>query len=106
MQPTTINLTNDQVAAGLKDQSIVLVDVREPYEFEAGHIPGSVNLPLSAFDIAALPFEDGKTMVLSCQAGRRSQQAMDYCRAQGIDVSHHLTHGFGGWAQAGFPVEK
>ncbi len=44
-------------------------------------------------------------MVLSCQAGRRSQQAMDYARAQGVDASHHLAHGFGGWANAGYPVE-
>ena len=105
MQPTTVNLNNEQVAAGLKEGRIVLVDVREPYEFEAGHIPGSINLPLSSFDVSALPFEDGKTMVLSCQAGRRSQQAMDYARAQGVDASHHLAHGFGGWAKAGYPVE-
>ena len=105
MQPTTVNLTNEQVAAGLKDHSIVLVDVREPNEFEAGHIPGSVNLPLSTFDVAALPFEDGKTMVLSCQAGVRSQRAMDYSRAQGVDASHHLAGGFGAWANAGLPVE-
>jgi len=105
MQPTTVNLRPDEVAAGLKDGTIVLVDVREPYEYDAGHIPGSVNLPLSAFDIDALPFVDGKTMVLTCQAGVRSQRAMDYCRAQGLDVSHHLAGGFGAWANAGLPVE-
>lgn len=106
MQPTTVNLTPAQVSAGLKDNTIVLVDVREPYEFDAGHIPGAVNLPLSSFDINALPFADGKTMVLSCQAGVRSQRAMDYCRAQGVDASHHLAGGFGAWANAGLPVES
>ena len=106
MQPTTINLTPAQVSAGLNDASIVLVDVREPHEYEAGHIPGSVNLPLSTFDPQALPFEDGKTMVLSCQAGVRSQRAMDFARAQGIDASHHLAGGFSAWANAGLPVER
>ena len=106
MQPATVNLTPAQVAAGLSEDSIVLVDVREPNEFDAGHIPGSVNLPLSSFDPAALPFADGKTMVLSCQAGVRSQRAMDYARAQGIDASHHLAGGFSAWANAGLPVER
>ncbi len=106
MLPNTVNLTPAQVSAGLGDDSIVLVDVREPNEYEAGHIPGSVNLPLSTFDVSALPFEDGKTMVLSCQAGVRSQRAMDYARAQGADASHHLAGGFSAWVNAGLPVER
>jgi len=105
MLPNTVNLTPAQVAAGLKDDTIVLVDVREPNEYDAGHIPGAVNLPLSSFDVSALPFVDGKTLVLSCQAGVRSQRAMDYARAQGVDASHHLAGGFSAWSNAGLPVE-
>ena len=48
--PPIVDLDRQAVKAGLQDGSIVLVDVREPHEFAAGHIPGSVSMPLSVFD--------------------------------------------------------
>ena len=42
VQPPVENLTVDDIRSGLESGSILLVDVREDYEFEAGHIPGSV----------------------------------------------------------------
>ena len=47
-------VTYDQVATGLAEQSIVLVDIREPDEFVSGHVPGAINLPLSKLTPAAL----------------------------------------------------
>ena len=105
MLPDTANLTAQQVAQALDAGEIVVVDVREPYEFDAGHIPGSVNLPLSAFDLEALPTGGERQVVLSCQAGVRSQRALDYCRAAGADVHHHLAGGFNAWLAAGLPSE-
>lgn len=47
-QPATvIDLDRETIKRGLADGSVVLVDVREPHEFAAGHIPGAVSLPLS-----------------------------------------------------------
>ena len=46
---------HDELAEALKSGSCVLVDVREPHEFSAGHVPGSVNHPLSRFDPHSLP---------------------------------------------------
>jgi rhodanese-related sulfurtransferase len=43
------------------------VDLREPHEYAGGHIPGSVNHPLSGFDPARVP--RGERVVLACQAG-------------------------------------
>ena len=51
-----------------------VVDVREPHEFAVGHIPNALNLPLSQFDPEELP--QGKPVVLICQAGARSKNAL------------------------------
>lgn len=94
----------DEVAAGLRDGSLLLVDVREPHEFAAGHIPGSVSRPLSGFDPRELPTD--RRLVFSCAAGVRSKTAIEICRAAGLDWSEHYGGGFKGWAQAGRPVTR
>ncbi|MER2606738.1 MAG: rhodanese-like domain-containing protein [Siculibacillus sp.] len=65
----------DEVRKGLEQGSIVLIDVRESGEFVAGHVPGAINLPLSAFSPAALPKPEGKRVVLMCRSGNRSGRA-------------------------------
>ncbi len=55
---------------------IVFVDVREPDEYEAGHIPGAVNQPLSQFQEADFPADCD--LVFYCRSGYRSQIAIEY----------------------------
>jgi rhodanese-related sulfurtransferase len=74
-------------------------------EFAAGHIPGAINLPLSAFRASQLPDPDGKLLVLSCAAGRRSAMALEKCAAANAGVDTHLAGGFGAWTAAGLTVE-
>lgn len=73
----------DALEAGLANGSIALVDVREPNEFVAGHVPGAVNLPLSRFDPAALPKPEGKIVVVMCRSGNRSGRAQAIAAAAG-----------------------
>ena len=101
--PQVIDLDRDAVKQGLREGAIVLVDVREPHEFAAGHIPGSVSHPLSAFDPAALP--EGRRIVFSCAAGVRSVRAIEAARAAGRDIREHYKGGFKDWAASGEPVE-
>ncbi len=98
---TVIDLDRDAVKVGLRDGSIVLVDVREPHEFAAGHIPGSVSMPLSTFDPNAIPREPGKRVVFSCAAGVRSVRAIELAQAFGHDIREHYKGGFKDWAMAG-----
>jgi rhodanese-related sulfurtransferase len=101
--PKVIDLDRDAVKQGLREGAFVLVDVREPHEFAAGHIPGAVSHPLSSFDASALP--EGKRVVFSCAAGVRSVRAIEYARAAGRDIREHYKGGFKDWAAAGEPVE-
>lgn len=107
MTALTVNdLDIDDIKAGLADDTILIVDVREPHEFAAGHIPGSVSLPLSRFDPADLPNEPGKRIVLSCAAGVRSLRALEFAQAAGLAVDSHYIGGFKDWVMQGQAVER
>jgi rhodanese-related sulfurtransferase len=97
-----IDLDRETVKKGLADGTLVLVDVREPHEFAAGHIPGSVSMPLSQFDPDDLP--DGR-VVFSCAAGARSVRAAEFAQACGRDIREHYRGGFKDWLASGEPVE-
>lgn len=100
------DLTRGDIKAGLAAGTIVVIDVREPHEYAAGHIPGALSMPLSAFDPAALPLGSGKRVVLSCAAGVRSMQAAMIARSQGVVVDAHYRGGFRDWINAGESVES
>ena len=104
-QPPVVDLDLDEVKQGLADGSLALVDVREPHEFAAGHIPGSLSHPLSSFDPGALPVGEGKRVVFSCAAGVRSVRAIEMAQAAGLDLREHYRGGFKEWAGMGEEVE-
>jgi rhodanese-related sulfurtransferase len=100
---SVIDLDREAIKRGLADGSILLVDVREPHEFAAGHIPGSISHPLSSFDPMSLPAD--KRVVLSCAAGIRSARAVEFAQALGRNITEHYKGGFKDWVEAGEPVE-
>ena|SRR5215471_2955320 len=100
------NVSREELKKGLEDGSILLVDVREPNEFAAGHIPGAALNPLQSFDPGALPDVPGKRVVLSCRSGRRSLIALELAGKAGRgDIRAHYPGGFQEWSNAGEPVE-
>jgi rhodanese-related sulfurtransferase len=101
--PQVIDLDREAIKQGMREGSLVLVDVREPHEFAAGHIPGAVSHPLSSFDPSTLP--EGKRIVFSCAAGVRSVRAIEFAQSAGRDIREHYKGGFKDWAAAGEPVE-
>lgn len=105
-KPKHREVTPRQLETMLRDGRALVVDVREPDEFAAGHIPGAVNMPLSGFRASQLPDPGDKTLVLNCAAGRRSAMALDKCSAAQAEIDTHLGGGFGAWRAAGLPVER
>ncbi len=99
-----INLTPQAVHEAL-EAGAVLIDVREPYEFEAERIAGALNYPLSSFDPADLPIEPGQRVILSCAGGVRSVTALNACEAAGLDLHEHLSGGLRAWKTAGLATE-
>jgi rhodanese-related sulfurtransferase len=100
-------VSRDEVKQGLADGSIILIDVREPNEWAAGHIGGAVNMPLSTFDPAALPKDDGKKVVFSCNSGRRTLAALAAAHAAGrTDINAHYEGSFQDWRNSGEPISR
>ncbi len=89
-------------AAHDRPAGTVLLDVREPDEWQAGHAPGAQHMPLGQLDPAALP--DDAPVLCICRSGGRSSKAAEALQAAGIDASN-VTGGMNGWAEAGLPVE-
>ncbi|MYT16716.1 Rhodanese-related sulfurtransferase [Streptomyces sp. SceaMP-e96] len=83
----------------------VLLDVREPHEWQAGHAPGAVHAPLS--ELAAgggLPAAArNRPLVVICRSGQRSRQAARLLRAHGAQAVD-VKGGMNAWAVAGLPV--
>jgi rhodanese-related sulfurtransferase len=102
----TAETVRDWIDAG----DAVVVDVREEHEYAAGHIAGSTLIPLSRFDPALLPPNEGKRLVLHCASGIRCGHAANYLQAneiggRGPDVIYRMAGGIMGWKQIGGVIQ-
>ena len=95
----------DAAARLSSDEPPVLIDVREPDEFDQGAIDGSVHIPRGNLEsrIGALVPDLSTPIVISCQSGARSAFAARSLEELGYEDVASLAGGFGGWKQNGFP---
>jgi rhodanese-related sulfurtransferase len=103
--PPVRDLTPDDVARGLAEDRMVLVDVREPNETAVERYPGALIVPLSTFDPGQIPDPLGRQVVFACRSGRRSVTASQAAQAQGLPYDAHLAGGILAWKAAGLPTE-
>lgn len=105
--PTTIDTVGLRAELTQNPDSLV-VDVRTPAEFRAGHIPGAINLPLDQIDahLRRIVGDAGGHMVLVCQSGGRACQAFDALTGAGLGAVEVLEGGMSSWVTAGGPVER
>lgn len=91
-----------EVAARLARGEAELIDVREPYEREAGRIEGSRHIELERLASHAETIPRDRPVVFQCRLGARSAMATRAFRAAGWDA-HNLTGGAAAWVAAGLP---
>jgi rhodanese-related sulfurtransferase len=103
--PQVRDLTPQDVAQGLKDGRVMLVDVREPNETAVERFPEAVLVPLSSFDPADIPDPAGRDVVFACRSGRRSVTASLAAQERGFPYGAHLAGGILAWKAAGLPTE-
>lgn len=90
-------------AAALAESGALLLDVREPHEWQAGHAPKARHIPLADLARRASELPRGRTLITVCRSGARSARAAAQLARSGREVSN-LTGGMHAWARAGLPV--
>ena len=91
-----------QLSAGKAE--VTVVDVRDPEEFAAGHIPGAVNIPVAGFAAGSGVLDKEKRIIVYCNSGGRSYNA--YRKLQKLGYEKIGQAIFADWQEAGLPVEK
>lgn len=88
--------------------NVVIVDVRTPEEFQQGHVPNAINVPLSDIidNPAILTSSKEKPIVLYCRSGYRAGKAAEALLKEGHQNLRHLEGDMQGWLKAGLSVEK
>jgi rhodanese-related sulfurtransferase len=89
-------------------KNLVIVDVRTAAEFQKGHVPNAINVPLSEIidNPAILTSSKGNPIVLYCRSGYRAGKAAEALHKDGYQNLHHLEGHMQGWVKANLPVEK
>lgn len=86
-----------------KGEKLVIIDVREPDEYAAGHVPGAVLKPLGQIQTWARELDKDEEILLFCRSGNRSSQAYRYLHSQGFTKLKNVAGGILDWRG---PVEK
>lgn len=91
-----------------KDASLLILDVRSPEEFAAGHIPGAVNIPYTHLParISELPDASNKDIVIYCAVGIRAGYGAERLRENGFTRLLHLDGDMKAWQEKGKPQTK
>ena len=102
MQVTTPEIDIDQLADAVRADAPI-IDVREPREYVAGHVPGAVLIPMGQLPSRMSELDPGAPVYVVCASGNRSAAMTDLLRHAGFDA-YSVVGGTGGWTQSGHPV--
>jgi hydroxyacylglutathione hydrolase len=91
---------------GENEDRPVVLDVREPWEFHQGHVPGAVSIPLGqlAYKVGELDLD--RPVAVICETGHRSQSAAALLGQKNFKKIYNVATGTSGWARQGFPLER
>jgi rhodanese-related sulfurtransferase len=103
-ETAAIEVDPERVEAWLRDDpDLQLVDVREPYEREAGHIAGSRHIELVRLSAEASTLQRERPVVFYCRVGARSQMAAQALRTAGYEA-YSMGGGLARWAREERPL--
>lgn len=95
--PRVRHIDVQELSRELDNRALVIIDVREPYEFAAGHVPSATNMPLGTLPTAAAGLERDSKIVVICQSGHRSVTAAKRLLKAGFTDIRNVRGGTGAW---------
>lgn len=95
-------VTIDELEQAIKNGAH-LIDVREKWEFDSGHVPNAHHIPLQMIPESMNALPKGQHIFIICQSGGRSMKAANYLQSQGFETLS-VSGGTGQWIAAGKPV--
>lgn len=104
-----IKTVNAAQAIGLiNHEEAVVVDVCEPNEFQTGHVPNAINMPLAKLssNIGALSKYKNQPVIVACRAGNRSMKGAITLKKDGFENVYSLSGGLTAWQKDNLPVER
>jgi rhodanese-related sulfurtransferase len=101
---TQRDLSPQQAQEMIARDDAQLVDVREPYEWEAGRIAGATHIELEHLAGRSGELDKDRKVIFQCRVGRRSAMATEAFAASGYDA-YNLAGGITAWVEAGLPIE-
>ena len=99
-----LELEPSEVARRHQAGEIQLVDVREQFEYDAGHVPGSLHIPMNEVGGRAPEIDKDKPVAFICLMGTRSEMVTQYFKGQGYDA-FNVSGGFAQWYLEKLPTE-
>jgi rhodanese-related sulfurtransferase len=102
--PDTVDV---HTVASIKDQDdVYVIDVREQWEYDEGHIPGVTLIPMNEVPNRLEEIPTDKEVIVTCRSGNRSGQITDYLRQIGYDNVHNMSGGIIAWEAEGYQVDR
>ncbi|HEY8678219.1 MAG TPA: rhodanese-like domain-containing protein [Candidatus Dormibacteraeota bacterium] len=89
-----------------QQQRPFLLDVREPWEYAEGHVPGAQLVPLSELESRVSEVPKDRSVLSICHSGQRSLAAAAFLLAEGYPDVSNVDGGTSAWIQRGYPVDR
>ncbi len=101
------SVSTAQLVQLINRESAVIIDVCEPQEFNKGHLPNAINVPLGSISERAVELQkyQKKTVIVSCPSGNRSMKGALLLSKQGAESVYTLTGGNAAWQRDNMPME-
>ncbi len=101
------NLTPQALSAMLKsNKRLVIVDVREPWEYAAGHVPGARLMPLAQLHAHLAKLDPQQPVAVICAHGNRSRAGAAQLVRHGFGEVYNVVGGTEAWGRAGLPLSR
>jgi len=92
-----VDVSIDQALSMWQNNEVIIIDVRTPEEYKAGHIPGVANIQLDQLESRSNEVPKDRKVLLICRSGSRSSQGTSLLRSKGFGNVYNITKGMSSW---------